>query len=40
MSQINIREGEIKEMKEEHHSLKHEMAQNMEDKNTILNEKN
>ena len=39
MSHINLIQGEIKELKEENHMIKQEMAQNIEEKNTILNER-
>ena len=39
MSQINLREWEIKELKEENHKLRQELAQNIEERNTVLNER-
>ena len=37
--QINSREGEIKELKEENYRLKQEVAQSIDEKNEILNER-
>ena len=39
MSQINLREGEIKELKEENHKLKQELGQNTEEGNKNVNER-
>ena len=39
LSHINLIQGGIKELKEENHMIKQEMAQNIEEKNTILNER-
>ena len=38
MSQINLREEEIKEFKEENQELKQDLARNTEEKNKVLNE--